>query len=250
VALLTDRDGFVAILTINRPEVRNALDADTMAEIGEALVEFETDDSVRAIVLTGAGEKAFCAGMDLRGFSEGADTVDRSRPGLEVMEQRVYPKPLIGAANGVAVAGGFEILLSCDLVVAARHARFGLPEVKHALIAAGGGARLASILPAPIALEILLTGELFSAERALELGLVNRVVDGPAVLATAVELAQKIASNGPLAVITTKRLARGEIGPLSTAALHDIVAPVFASEDAKEGALAFTEKRAPVWTGR
>jgi enoyl-CoA hydratase len=250
VALLTDRDGFVAILTINRPEVRNALDAETMAEIGEALVAFETDDSVRAVIITGAGEKAFCSGMDLRGFSDGADTVDKSRPGLEVMEQRVYPKPLIGAANGVAVAGGFEILLSCDLVVAARHARFGLPEVKHALIAAGGGARLARILPAPIALEILLTGELFSAERALELGLVNRVVDGPDVLATALELAHKIANNGPLAIAVTKQLARAEIGAMVDGKVHDAVAPVFASADAKEGALAFTEKRSPVWTGR
>lgn len=250
MALVIDRDGHVAILTINRPDVRNALDAETMAEIGEALVAFETDENVRAVVLTGAGDKAFCSGMDLRGFSAGSDTVDKNRPGLEVMEQRVYPKPLIGAANGVAVAGGFEILLSCDLVVAARHARFGLPEVKHALVAAGGGARLARILPAPVALEILLTGELFSAERALELGLVNRVVDGPAVLATAIELAQKIANNGPLAVSTTKRVARGEIGPMVPAGLHEAVAAVFASDDAKEGARAFTEKRAPVWTGR
>ncbi|MFE4963765.1 crotonase/enoyl-CoA hydratase family protein [Streptomyces sp. NPDC056660] len=249
MTVLVDRHGAVTVVTINRPEARNALDAETMAGIGEALVAAEHDSEIRAVVLTGAGDRAFCAGMDLRAFAAGGKMIDESRPGLEVFTERVYPKPLIAAINGTAVAGGFELALACDLAVAAQHARFGLPEVKRGLVAAGGGTNLPRRIPLALALELALTGDTFDARRAQELGLVNRVVPGEQVLAEAIALATVIAKNGPLAVRVTKELMLEQARGASRDDIAAAVGPVFTSADAKEGATAFAEKREPRWTG-
>jgi enoyl-CoA hydratase len=249
MTVLVEQHDAVTVVTINRPEARNALDAETMAGIGEALVAAEHDSAVGAVVLTGAGDRAFCAGMDLRAFAAGGEMIDKSRPGLEVFTERVYPKPIVAAVNGTAVAGGFELMLACDLAVVAEHARFGLPEVKRGLVAAGGGTNLARRIPLALALELALTGETVEAEQALRLGLVNRVVPGDRVLAEALALAGTIARNGPLAVKVTKELMVAQARGAARDEIAAAAAPVFASADAKEGAVAFAEKREPRWTG-
>ena len=249
MTVLVEQRDAVTVVMINRPEARNALDAETMAGIGEVLVAAEHDGDVGAVVLTGAGDRAFCAGMDLRAFAAGGAMVDKSRPGLEVLTERVYPKPVIAAVNGTAVAGGFELMLACDLAVVAEHARFGLPEVKRGLVAAGGGTNLPRRVPLALALELALTGETVDAEHVLRLGLVNRVVPGDQVLPEALSLAGAIARNGPLAVQVTKRLMVAEAQGAGRDEISAAAAPVFASADAKEGATAFAEKREPRWTG-
>jgi enoyl-CoA hydratase len=175
--------------------------------------------------------------------------IDESRPGLEVFTGRVYPKPIIAAVNGTAVAGGFELVLACDLAVVADHAKFGLPEVKRGLVAAGGGTNLPRRIPLALALELALTGETFDAARALELGLVNRVVPGDRVLDEALALAGLIARNGPLALRVTKELMLAQAQGAGRDEIGAATAGVFASADAKEGATAFAEKREPRWTG-
>jgi enoyl-CoA hydratase len=249
MSVLVEQHDAVTVVTINRPEVRNALDAETMAGIGEALVAAEHDGDVGAVVLTGAGDRVFCAGMDLRAFAAGGKMIDESRPGLEVFTDRVYPKPIVAAVNGTAVAGGFELMLACDLAVVAEHARFGLPEVKRGLVAAGGGTNLPRRVPLALALELALTGETIEAQHALRLGLVNRVVPGDRVLAEALALAGAIARNGPLAVQVTKALMVAQARGAGRDEISAAAAPVFASADAKEGAVAFAEKREPRWTG-
>jgi enoyl-CoA hydratase len=254
VAVLVERRGNVTIVTLNRPERRNALDGPTMREVGTAFTEAEHDPEVRAVILTAVGDRAFCAGMDLRAFAESGTPGPGDGPGLGVFMGRTYPKPLIAAVNGPAVAGGFELVLACDLVVAAEHATFGLPEVKRGLVAAGGGAiLLPGRLPLAVALEFGLTGDAIDAARAHALGLVNRVVPAEQVLETALGLAEVIVANGPLAVQVTKQLMLEATGG-NDAALrqraNELVAPVFASDDAREGATAFAEKRPPRWTGR
>jgi enoyl-CoA hydratase len=249
MSVLVDKRGAVTVVTINRPDARNALDAETMAGIGEALVAAEGDGDIGAVVLTGAGDRAFCAGMDLRAFAAGGKVVDETRPGLEVFTERVYPKPIIAAVNGAAVAGGFELMLACDLAVAAEHAKFGLPEAKRGLVAAGGGTNLPRRIPLTLALELGLTGDTFDADRARALGLVNRVVPGDQVLDEAIALAGTIAKNGPLAVRVTKELMVGQARGASREEIAAATGPVFASADAKEGAAAFAEKREPRWTG-
>ncbi|MFE9328112.1 enoyl-CoA hydratase-related protein [Nocardia sp. NPDC052278] len=249
MTVFVKRHGAIAVVTINRPEVRNALDANTIAGIGSALQFAEEDTDVHAVVLTGAGDRAFCAGMDLRAFASGASLSDDSRPGLESITQRTFPKPVIAAINGAALAGGFELMLACDLAVAAEHATFGLPEVKRGLVAVGGGTNLPRRIPLAVALELGLTGESINAARAFELGLVNRVVPAAQLLAEALELAGLISRNGPLALRITKELMLAQASGATPQELAPATARVLRSADAKEGATAFAEKRVPRWTG-
>jgi enoyl-CoA hydratase/carnithine racemase len=226
--------------------------------IGFGVRDADADPDVRAVVVTGTGDRAFCAGMDLRGFAAGTGGAhdDESRAGAAAYNAFVRDgctKPVIAAANGTAVAGGFELLMACDMAVVASTARFGVPEVKRALFPAGGGIFLSRRIPMAIALELTLTGDTIDAERALALGLVNQVVPQEQVIDEAVALAERIAANGPLAVGVIKRLVRAaaDLPPAEVWALQaEVQAEVFGSEDAKEGATAFIEKRAPVWQGR
>lgn len=256
MSVLTERYGQVLLITLNRPERRNALDATVIAGIGQALVDAETDPSIAVVVITGAGDRAFCAGIDLKAFaSHEGPPLPTEGPGLEVLLRRVYPKPVIAAANGAAVAGGFELLLGCDLVVAAEHAIFGLPEVRRGLVAAGCGLELLPRrLPLAVALELGLTGEPIDASRAAALGLVNRVVPGAQVLDEALRLAEVIAENAPLAVGFTKQhmrsIGNGDSTDADRGAFEESVNRILASVDAREGARAFAERRQPVWRGR
>ncbi len=251
-AVLTERHGAVLVITINRPEAKNALNKAVADGIAAAVDELDADDSLFVGVLTGAGG-TFSAGMDLKAFLAGETPLVGDR-GLCGITQQPPRKPLIGAVEGWAVAGGFELLLACDLVVAADNARFGVPEVKRGLVAGGGAALLlARRLPLPVALELLLTGDPVDAPRAAELGLVNRVTEPGGALAGARALADVIAGNGPLAVAVTKQIARSAADWTFAEGWErqsELMAPVFTSADAMEGASAFAEKRPPVWTGR
>jgi len=250
--VLRERRGHVEILTINRPEARNAINRATAIALGDALDACESDDDVWVVVLTGAGDKAFSAGMDLKAFAAGEFPI--TDKGFGGITQRDFPKPLIAAANGAALAGGFEILISCDMVVAAEHAKFGIPEASRGLIAGGGGLiRLPKRIPLAVAYEMALTAEPIDAQRAYELGLVNRVVAGENVLDEAVALAERIAKNAPLAVRTSKdvmkrsrELSEEQCWQLNTEAFGIIGR----SADAMEGAVAFAEKRQPNWQGK
>jgi enoyl-CoA hydratase len=251
MVLLVERDGPVAVVTLNRPEARNALNPELIEALGAAMLDLEADANVRAVVLTGAGRRAFCAGMDLRHFAAHGRQA-RSRPGLEVLTRRVYPKPIVAAVNGAALAGGLDLALSCDLIIAAEDATFGIPEVKRGLVALGASSRLAKRIPMSAALELGLTGDPVTALRAMHLGLVNRVVPSEDLIKEATELAHRIASNGPLAVNLTKELIISMPDLSDRATLERcraLIAPVFSSNDAKEGATAFIEKRPPQWTG-
>jgi len=252
--LVTERRGAVSVLRLNRPEARNALNPELLTAIGVAMVEAENDPDVRAVVLTGTGEKAFCAGMDLRAFAEGG-TPSGSTEGMQGFARFTSGDiglPIVGAANATAVAGGFELLLGCDVVVASEAASFGVPEVKRGLFAAGGGVFVSTRIPLAVALELTLTGDPIDASRALSLGLVNQVVPPAQVLEAAVALAERIARNGPLALRATKELVRTASTDLDKARTlaAEWQPKVFGSEDAKEGSLAFIEKRDPVWKGR
>ncbi|MEY2430903.1 MAG: enoyl-CoA hydratase [Acidimicrobiaceae bacterium] len=239
-----------ALLTINRPDRRNALDGATIEAIGNALTEAEADDDVRVVVLTGAGDRSFCSGMDLKAFAEG----DRpTGAGLHVLASRCYPKPVIAAVNGAAVGGGFELVLASDLVVAASHAVFSVPEVRRGVVSAGCSTRLAGRIPPAMVYELALVGDAIDARRAAALGLVNLVVDGSELLDRALDMADRIAENAPMAVRVTKFMIHDELRTHDAeewAAIRAKAEPVFASNDAREGALAFVEKRAPRWTGR
>jgi enoyl-CoA hydratase len=248
--VLRERSGTVEVLTINRPDARNAINLAVAEGIDRALTELEGDARCRAIVLTAAGDKAFSAGMDLKAFASGE--LPFTEHGFGGITRRTISKPLICAANGSALAGGFEIMLSCDLVVAAEHARFGIPEVSRGLVAGAGGLiRLPKRIPMAVALELALTAEPLDAERAYGLGLVNRVVPGERVLEEAMALATRIAENAPGAVRSSKQVMRAgaempeaEAWLLSDAAFE----AAMAAPDALEGATAFAEKRAPNWT--
>jgi enoyl-CoA hydratase len=250
--VLVERRGAVQVVTINRPHARNALDAAVARGVAAAVDELDASEELRAGVLTGAGG-FFSAGMDLKAFLRGETPAIEGR-GLCGITRTPPRTPLIAAVEGGALAGGFELVLACDLVVAGRGARFGVPEVKRSLVAAGGAALLLpQRVPRAVALELLLTGEPIDAGRAAAAGLVNRVVDDGTALDAAVELAKVIAANGPLAVAATKQIVQSV--PSWTpdemwARQEEVVAPVFASEDAREGSTAFAERRPPVWRGR
>jgi enoyl-CoA hydratase len=250
--VLVERRGAVLVITINRPGARNALDRAVGEGVAAAVDELDGSDELRAGVLTGAGG-TFSSGMDLKAFLRGETPAIEGR-GLCGITRTPPRKPLIAAVEGWALAGGFELVLACDLVVAARTARFGVPEVKRSLVAAGGAAlHLPRRVPYAVALELLLTGEPMDAERARAVGLVNRVVDEGAALDAAVELATVVAANGPLAVAATKAIAAATSDWTDEerwARQDELTGPVFASEDAREGATAFAERRAPVWRGR
>lgn len=245
--VLSELTGNVLVLTLNRPEAGNALNGALSAALSEQLAAATDDPEVRAVVLTGAGEKIFCAGMDLKAFAAGEDL---GRIGLGFSALRSFRKPIIAAVNGHALAGGFEVVMACDLVVAVETARFGIPEVKRGLFAAGGGVRLPSRIPLTIALEMGLTGDPIDAARAATLGLINQVVPAGELMTAAMALAGRVTANGPLAVQATKRLMLDEVGAGNPALLGELQAEVFASEDAREGAIAFAQKRAPEWKGR
>ena len=249
--VLVQRRGFTQVITINRPDARNALDGATGRAIAAAADELDADPDLRVGVLTGAGG-TFCAGMDLKAFLSGdlPEIAGRGLAGITITPPR---KPLIAAVEGWALAGGFELVLACDLVVAADGSKFGVPEVKRGLVAAAGGALLLTRrIPFASAMELLLTGEPITAERAAALGLVNRLVPDGTALERALELAEVIAANGPLAVAATKRIARDGADWTVTEGWQrqaELIRPVFESQDAREGATAFAQKRAPVWRG-
>ncbi len=250
--ILRERRGHVEILTINRPDARNAINRATAIALSDALDDCETNDDIWVVVLTGADNKAFSAGMDLKAFATGEFPI--TDKGFGGITQRDFTKPIIAAANGSALAGGFEILISCDMVVAAEHAKFGIPEAARGLIAGGGGLiRLPKRIPLAVAYEMALTADPIDADRAYELGLVNRVVPGERVLDEAVALAERITKNAPLAVRTSKdvmkksrELSEEESWTLNTEAFGAIGR----SADALEGAVAFAEKREPHWQGK
>ncbi|HEY5194911.1 MAG TPA: crotonase/enoyl-CoA hydratase family protein [Solirubrobacteraceae bacterium] len=250
--VLTERRDGVLLITLNRPDMRNAVNLPLAEGIAAALDELDGEDSLSVGVLTGAG-KGFCAGMDLKAFVTGERPWVGDR-GFAGIVRRASVKPLIAAIEGFAVAGGLEVALACDMIVAARGAKLGIPEVKRSLVAAGGALlRLPRSLPYNLAMELALTGDPILAERAFELGLVNRLAEPGAAVEQALLLAGQIAGNAPLALIASKRVLQ-EQWDWSAAAMWDaqsaISDPVFSSEDAREGATAFSEKRPPVWHGR
>ncbi|HEX4734721.1 MAG TPA: crotonase/enoyl-CoA hydratase family protein [Thermoleophilaceae bacterium] len=251
-AILTeDRDG-ILVITINRPDARNAVNGDVANGMAEALDRLDSDDDLRVGIVTGAGGY-FSAGMDLKAFVQGQSPYAGDR-GFAGIAQRSSRKPLIAAVEGFALAGGFEIALSCDLVVASREARFGIPEVKRSLVAAAGALlRLPKRIPYHLAMELALTGEPIGAERAHQIGIVNRLADPGSALDAAVELAHQLLKNAPLALIASKEIIQKAVDwseEEGWAKQGAISGPVFTSEDAREGATAFAEKREPAWQGR
>jgi enoyl-CoA hydratase len=253
--VLRERHGHVEILTINRPEARNAINGAVSRAMSSIMDELGDDEDCWVVVITGSGDKAFSAGMDLKAFAsgEGGDIMGASG-GFGGLTQRAFHKPLIAAVNGSALAGGMEIMLSCDLVVAAEHATFGIPEAKRGLIAGAGGLlRLPKRLPIAVAYELAMTGDPIDAERAYALGLVNKVVPAASLLAEALALAERIAANAPLAVRYSKSVMKraAELPEAEGWKINqEAVGVVFSSADAMEGPVAFAEKREPRWQGK
>lgn len=249
--VLTEVREGVLIVTINRPEAKNAMSKAAAEGIAAAMDQLDADDSLRVGILTGAGG-TFCSGMDLKGFLRGESPIVEGR-GFGGVVQKPPAKPLIAAVEGYALAGGLELMIACDLVVANKDAKFGIPEVKRGLVAAAGGVMmLPDQIPERIAMELALTGDFITAQRAYEIGMINRVADGSALIG-ALELASRIAENGPLAVRVSKQIIRESRG-WSMDERYDrqaqLIGPVFVSQDAREGSLAFAEKRKPNWTGK
>jgi len=258
-AALTARRGNVLVITLNRPEARNAVNGAVSTAVGDALEEAQHDDEVRAVVITGAGDKSFCAGADLKAISrrENLYHPDHGEWGFAGYVHHFIDKPTIAAVNGTALGGGTELALASDLVVACESATFGLPEVKVGLFAAAGGVfRIVHQLPRKVALEMVLTGEPISSAEAAKWGLINQVVPDGTVLEAALALAERVTVNAPLSVQASKRIAYGvddgvivgdEPGWERTV---NEMRVLIRSEDAKEGPLAFAEKREPVWKAR
>jgi len=249
--VLTSEEDGILVVTINRPEAKNAMTKAAAEGIAAAMDRLDSDDNLRVGILTGAGG-TFCSGMDLKGFLRGESPSIEGR-GFGGIVQKPPEKPLIAAVEGYALAGGLELMIACDLVVANAGAKFGIPEVKRGLVAAAGGVMmLPDQIPERIAMELALTGDFIDAARAYELGLINRITDGEALVA-AKELAASIVANGPLAVRVSKQVIKQSRGwPMDERYTRQtqLIAPVFVSEDAREGAAAFAEKRAPNWKGR
>mgnify|MGYP001997692069 FL=1 len=249
--VLTSEEDGILVVTINRPEAKNAMTKAAAEGIAAAMDRLDSDDNLRVGILTGAGG-TFCSGMDLKGFLRGESPSIEGR-GFGGIVQKPPEKPLIAAVEGYALAGGLELMIACDLVVASTGAKFGIPEVKRGLIAAAGGVMmLPDQIPERIAMELALTGDFIDAARAYGLGLINRITDGEA-LAAAKELAASIVANGPLAVRVSKQVIKQSRGwPMDERYTRQtqLIAPVFISEDAREGAAAFAEKRAPNWKGK
>ncbi len=251
-AVLTERRDGVLLVTLNRPDARNAVNLPLAEGIAAAMDTLDSEAELSVGVLTGAGT-GFCAGMDLKAFVSGERPWVGDR-GFAGIVQRAARKPLIAAIEGFAVAGGLEVALACDLIVAGRGAKLGIPEVKRSLVAAGGALlRLPQRVSYGAAMELALTGDLIGAERASELGLVDRVVDDGGAVEAALELAAAIARNGPLALTATKEILQRQRDWSEEefwAKQGELSGPVFGSEDAREGAVAFSEKRDPVWKGK
>lgn len=250
-----DPKGRAAIITIRRPEARNAVNGDVANGIEAAIDKLEADDELWVGVLTGEGP-VFSAGADLKAIaSGGAGGLGTQRGGFAGIVRREREKPIIAAVDGPALAGGCEISLACDLIVASRAARFGIPEVKRSLVAAGGGLfRLPRALPRNVAMELALTGDPIPAERAYDLGLVNVLVEPGEAVSAALELAERVCANAPFAVRASRKVVLDALTPLDDDALWKkssaAMAQVAATEDFKEGPLAFIEKRPPSWKGR
>jgi enoyl-CoA hydratase/carnithine racemase len=247
-----ERRGMVELVRLNRPEAKNAISPEVSRAMVDVLDAVEADRDVRAVVITGTGD-VFSAGADLKVVAAGrALEIANVKGGFAGLVRRDFPKPIIAAVNGHALAGGCEIVLACDLVVAAEGATFGIPEAKRGLMAAAGGLfRLPHRLPLAVALEMAMTGDAIGADRALQLGLVNRVVPADRVVDEAIALAEAIAANSPLAVRLSRRLVRESPGLTEDEAwqrTNELSMEMFGSGDAIEGATAFAEKRAPVWT--
>ena len=249
--VLVEQRERILIITINRPAARNAINAAVTNGVAAALDQLDEREDLSIGVLTGAGG-TFCAGMDLKAFLRGEQVVLPGR-GLAGFTQAPPKKPLIAAVEGYALAGGCELVLACDLVVAAENAKFGIPEVKRGLVAAGGGLlRLSRRIPPNLAMEYALTGDFFSAADAQRFGLANRVTPSGGALDGAVELAARITANAPLSIAASKEViiqssdwTAGDMWGNQ----DQIIRPIFTSADAREGASAFAEKRAPVWRG-
>ncbi|GAA4478529.1 crotonase/enoyl-CoA hydratase family protein [Enteractinococcus fodinae] len=250
--VLTEVQGSVLVITLNRPEAKNAATAAMAEQMAEIIDDFEANDELFVAVITGAGQ-TFCSGMDLKAFVRGERPSIPGR-GFLALTQRPPTKPVIAAVEGYALAGGFETMLACDLVVASEAAKFGIPEVKRGLAAAAGGLlELPKRTHRAVAMEMALTGDIYEAEFGYRHGFVNRLTAAGEALEEAIKLANAIAANGPLAVKASKRIITESPGWSEDEKFDkqaEITGPVFASEDAKEGATAFAEKRAPQWAGR
>jgi len=248
--VLTEVRGTVLIVTLNRPEAKNAANKALAEGVAAAMDRLDSDNDLRVGIITGAGG-TFCSGMDLKGFLAGERPYVAGR-GFAGLTEAPPRKPLIAAVDGYALAGGFEIALACDMIVANVDSKFGIPEVKRGLAAAAGGlVRLPRQIPQRLAMELALTGDFISAARAYEMGLINRIVPGVA-LDGALELAEAISANGPLAVAASKQVIREQQDWSQAdqwAKQHELTAAVFTSNDAREGAAAFAQKRAPNWSG-
>ncbi|MBL7489383.1 enoyl-CoA hydratase/isomerase family protein [Frankia sp. AgW1.1] len=245
-----DRDGPLAVVTVDRPGTRNAFGPDTLHHVA-SVIRHATDDGIRALVLTGAGEVSFSSGMDLKALASAPrEQLSAAVEAFDAAMDAAERPPLIAAVNGAATGGGFEIALRCDLVVAADHATFGLPEVRRGIVPGGRGTLLPSRIPIAVALEIGIVGEPISAARAYELGLVNRVVSAPELLDVARDLGRRIAANGPLAVARTRALmwtAATESAALAWEETRRVRDDPGLAREMREGVTAFLEKRSPRW---